>query len=234
MVTQAGSLVSVVVPVYNGEQYLAEALDSVLSQTERNLEILVVDDGSNDSSAAIIAEYTDRDERVRMLTQPNSGVTAARNAGILASRSQYIAFIDQDDRWRHDALATHLHTLYSKPDLGYTLAHQVCFLQPGATAPDWFQLQKLDEAVAGYLPGALCTRRSVFDTIGLFDERYSVSSDADWFAKARDANVTMELLSQVILERRIHSVNQSRHAEFIQKELLQLLHESIRRKREQL
>lgn len=227
------ALASVILPVYNGERFLAEAIDSVLAQTRPALELVAVDDGSTDASARMLADYAARDTRVVVLTQANAGVTAARNAGIAASHGEYIAFLDQDDRWTADALALHIAALAADPGLGYTLAHQVCFLEPGAEEPEWFRLQQLDAPVAGYLPGALCARRSAFDRIGLFDERFTISSDADWFARARDAGIAMRLLPGATLQRRIHDVNQSRHAEVIQQELFQLLAESIRRKREQ-
>lgn len=227
------ALISVILPVYNGERYLAEAIDSVLAQSGWKLELITIDDGSTDKSADILAAYAARDPRVKVLTQANAGVTVARNIGITRSEGAYISFLDQDDRWAPDALSMHVQALNADPELGYTLAHQVCFLEPGADEPDWFKLQHLDEPMAGYLPGALCARRSVFDKVGLFDERFAISSDADWFAKARDAEIAMKLLSAVTLQRRIHDVNQSRHAEVIQKELFQLLAESIRRKREQ-
>lgn len=89
--------VSVIIPVYNAEKYLRECLDSVVNQTLRDIEIICVDDGSTDSSPAVLAEYAARDSRVRVLTQENSGVGPARNAGIRAARGEFVAFLDPDD-----------------------------------------------------------------------------------------------------------------------------------------
>lgn len=89
--------VSVIVPVYNAEKYLRECLDSVVNQTLRDIEIICVDDGSTDSSPAVLAEYAARDSRVRVLTQENAGVGPARNAGIRAARGEFVAFLDPDD-----------------------------------------------------------------------------------------------------------------------------------------
>lgn len=88
-------------PCYNGQAYIAEAIDSVLRQTHQDFELIVVDDGSTDASAAIVAGYG---ERVRVLRQANRGVSAARNAGIAASRGDFIAFLDSDDYWEPDFL----------------------------------------------------------------------------------------------------------------------------------
>lgn len=89
--------VSVIVPVYNVERYLARCLDSVLGQTERDFEIVCVDDGSTDSSPRILAEYAARDPRVRVVTQANRGLSGARNAGLDAAAGEWIMFVDSDD-----------------------------------------------------------------------------------------------------------------------------------------
>ena len=88
---------SVIIPVYNVEEYLAGCLDSVIAQTYENLEIICVDDGSTDNSPAILRQYADRDARIRIITQKNMGQSVARNAGLAAATSEYIAFIDSDD-----------------------------------------------------------------------------------------------------------------------------------------
>ena len=89
--------VSVIVPVYNVEKYLAACLDSALMQTLSPLEIVCVDDGSTDASPAILAEYARRDARIVALRQPNGGLSAARNAGMAAARGEYLLFLDSDD-----------------------------------------------------------------------------------------------------------------------------------------
>ena len=89
-------LISVVIPCYNVEKYAAKCMDSVLSQTYCNLEVVVVDDGSTDGTAGILERYT-TDKRVKLIKQPNSGVTAARNAGIAATTGELLTFVDSDD-----------------------------------------------------------------------------------------------------------------------------------------
>ena len=88
--------VSVVMPVYNGERFLRESLDSVFAQTFQDFEVLCVDDGSTDNSAAVFEQYG---VRIRVLRQKNAGQSAARNAGVILAKGQYIAFLDQDDLW---------------------------------------------------------------------------------------------------------------------------------------
>lgn len=90
-------LVTVIVPVYNAQEYLPKCLDSILSQTYANLEIILVDDGSKDESLKILREYEKRDTRVKVYTKENGGVSSTRNLGIKAANGEYIAFIDADD-----------------------------------------------------------------------------------------------------------------------------------------
>ena len=95
-------LISCVVPVFNGERYLGEALDSILAQTYRPLELLVVDDGSTDGAAALVTRYRDQ---TRPLFQPNAGQAAARNLGLSVARGEFVAFLDADDLWHPEKLA---------------------------------------------------------------------------------------------------------------------------------
>ena len=106
--------ISVVLPVYNGERFLAEALDSILTQTFADFELIAVDDGSTDGSLAILRAYAERDKRVRIITRPNTGVVGARNDGLAATTGEFIAWMDSDDRSlpdrflrQHDFLRTH-------------------------------------------------------------------------------------------------------------------------------
>lgn len=104
------SLISVIIPVYKAEKYLPDCLDSVLGQTYRNLEVILVDDGSPDDSGAICDEYAARDRRVRVIHQKNGGVCIAKNAGLNAANGDYIGFVDADDYIDPDMY----HSLYER------------------------------------------------------------------------------------------------------------------------
>ena len=99
-------LVSIVVPVYNVEKYLREAVDSVCAQTYPEWELLLVDDGSTDQSGAICDEYAQTDERIRVFHTDNRGVSCARNLGIENAKGHWIAFLDSDDYLNKDCLST--------------------------------------------------------------------------------------------------------------------------------
>ena len=103
--------ISVIVPAYNVEEYLADCLDSVLDQPVDDLEVVVVDDGSTDSSALIARRFADRDDRVRLIRQPNHGLGHARNTGIAAAAGEFLSFVDSDDRLPQDALGRLLSVL---------------------------------------------------------------------------------------------------------------------------
>lgn len=97
-------LVSVIIPVYNVEQYLRQCLDSVVNQTLKDIEIICVNDSSTDNSLAILNEYAARDSRIKVITQPNGGAGAARNNGLSASTGKYLSFLDSDDFFEPDML----------------------------------------------------------------------------------------------------------------------------------
>lgn len=99
-------LVSIIMPVYNAEQYLASSIDSVLAQSAKDFELLLINDGSKDSSLAICQEYAAKDSRVRVLDKPNGGVSSARNLGLDEAKGEWLMFIDSDDWLTEDALAT--------------------------------------------------------------------------------------------------------------------------------
>ena len=105
--------VSIIIPVYNVKQYLAEALDSVINQTYDNLEIIVVDDGSDDGSEIICEEYAQKDNRIKLIHRENGGLSAARNTGLDNMTGEYVAFLDSDDVFLPEAIKKSLNALLS-------------------------------------------------------------------------------------------------------------------------
>ena len=91
------ALISVVVPVYNAQGYLSDCLESLTRQTHKDLEILVIDDGSKDESAALCRQWEKKDGRIRLIQKENGGVSSARNLGLEQARGEYVAFVDADD-----------------------------------------------------------------------------------------------------------------------------------------
>lgn len=117
------SRVSVVMPCYNCEQFLKESILSILSQTYENLELIIVDDASTDSSGDIIHSYASADHRVKPVRHPhNRGVAAARNSGIAESTGDYIAFCDADDAWEEDKLETQLNSIQMNGNVDFVFS----------------------------------------------------------------------------------------------------------------
>jgi glycosyltransferase involved in cell wall biosynthesis len=224
-------LVSIVVPVYNGERYLAAALHSILAQDYRPFEIIVVDDGSTDGSASIVRSLAQVHNEIRYLHQDNQGLAAALNRGIAAGRGELFAFLDADDLWVSDKLHIQVNHLLQHPHLGYTLTRMRWFLEPGIDPPSWSRWRPdlLSEDLPGYGLGTMLIRRSIFEQIGTFDPQYQ-ASDSDWFARAKDASVPMTVLHETLLRRRIHDANISHRHGLLRSDLLSILRTSINRK----
>ncbi len=110
--------VSVIVPAYNVSKYIQYALASLEKQTFSDFEVLIIDDGSTDDTAAVVQKFCQRDNRFRLLKKQNGGLSSARNYGIRHARGEYIALLDGDDVYHRDKIATHVARLYNQPDVG--------------------------------------------------------------------------------------------------------------------
>ncbi len=197
--------VSVIVPVYDGARWLAEALASALAQTTPPDEIVVVDDGSSDESAAI-ARAT---PGVRCVSQPHQGVAAARNRGLDEARGELIAFLDADDTFAPDKLATQVASMIERPELGFTLTHQRYVLEPDVPVPAWIVDGDVARETLCYGTGSMVAWARVFTRVGRFDTGRTTGEDSDWMARAADAGVVHGIIARPLLVRRVHAHNLS-------------------------
>lgn len=221
-------LVSVIVPVFEGERFLGDALDSVAAQTYPNIETLVVDDGSSDRSAEIASERSE----VLVLREPHRGAAAARNVGLSAARGELIALLDQDDEWRPQKLARQAAALAERPELAIVLSHVEMVLVDGTPCPDWFEPAWLTSSTPGFVPSTWLVRREVFERVGQFDTSYSIACDSDWLTRAKDAGLTSEMLSDVLVRWRLHGANSSYDQATMRHETLRMLRATAERQRE--
>lgn len=182
--------VTVIIPAFNGERWVAEAIDSALAQTVPPLEVIVVDDGSTDATAAVLAGYGGR---IRAITQPNQGVAAARNTGLRAARGGTIAFLDADDAWHPRKLELQLRILSEQPRLG--LLGTRIFNWPAATLPATADnshppvtgLSREQLVVKNYLvASSVVLRRDVAREVGDFDTRLNGAEDHDYWLRAAE------------------------------------------------
>ncbi|MFC1852053.1 glycosyltransferase family 2 protein [candidate division CSSED10-310 bacterium] len=221
-------LVSVIIPVYNREQYVAEAIESVRQQTYRNFELIIVDDGSTDNTHHIVRSI----KEVRYIHQPNQGVAGARNTGIAAAQGEFLAFCDSDDVWPDHKLKTQLKFLLDHPTVDYTIGHLKNFIDPGFELPSGVTEKLFEADRIGLM--TLVSRRAVFQQLGDFNPDYRVASDLDWFKRATDAGVIMKLLPEILLLRRIHKTNISLHqVKTLKKSVMRIFKASLDRQRKQ-
>lgn len=134
--------VSVIIPVYKVEKYVAATVESVLAQTYKNFELLIIDDGSPDKSIEICQQFTDH--RIRIIRQENRGVAAARNTGIRHAQGEYLAFLDADDLWTPEKLAKHIEHLENSPAVGVSFCRSA-FIDESGEPLGIYQITKLKE-----------------------------------------------------------------------------------------
>jgi glycosyltransferase involved in cell wall biosynthesis len=223
-------LVSCIVPVFNGERYIREALDSILAQTYRRLEIIVADDGSTDRTAEIVATFKDT---VLYLKQNNAGPATARNLGVRAASGDFIAFLDADDLWHPEKVGRQIARFQARPELDCCVAYCENFWVPELEVEaEKYRSHRISRPMPGYVTGTLCVRRAVFDSVGLFNTALAHGDSTDWFLRAAERGAVMELLSDVLLFRRLHPSNRSRvRAATSREEYLRLLKLSLDRRR---
>ncbi|MDQ3438460.1 MAG: glycosyltransferase [Actinomycetota bacterium] len=181
----AEELVSVVIPCYNQAHFLSEAIQSVLSQTYTDFEVVVVDDGSKDDTAQVSAGYAAKDSRVRLIEQENRGLAGARNRGLAESHGQYVAFLDSDDRLLEEALEVGVRELEAHPGCAFVSGRYRPIDADGETysvprqarvGGDHYLALLRDNYIS--MPALVMYRRWVFDEVGDFDG--SVDAAADW------------------------------------------------------
>jgi hypothetical protein len=174
--------VSVIIPVYKVEKYIAATVRSVLEQTYTNFEVLLIDDGSTDRSIEICQQFTD--PRIKIIRQENRGVAAARNTGIRHAQGEYFAFLDADDLWSKEKLAKHVEHLDSSPSVGVSFCRSA-FIDEAGKPLGIYQISKLKGIT---LLDLLCRtpigngsvaviRREVFEDIKFQDNLYGVVED---------------------------------------------------------
>lgn len=195
-------LVSVIIPTYNCELYIAETLDSVLNQTFKDVEIIVVDDGSTDRTREIVAAYG---QPVRLVAQSNAGVCTARNRGIREAAGRYVCLMDHDDYWFPDKLAEQVQMLRARPETGVVYSSFILWHRDSGSGkfpePASFDLAAypdgIDPEFSGWiyhqflldcwmLTSTAMFRREVFDSCGVFDVNLPYSEDWElWLRVSR-------------------------------------------------
>ena len=219
------SVVSVVITCYNQAHFLREAIESILSQSYSNNEIIVVDDGSTDNTSQIAASYP----TLRYIYQKNQGLSAARNTGLQKSRGDFVVFLDADDRLLPIALETGVECLHMGPDYAFASGHHSVIRMDGSLKPlpskPCVVRDHYLELLRGNYIGMHATvmyRRSVFETVGLFDTSLKACEDYDLYLRiTRKAPVYCH--DKITAEYRHHDANMSRDRALMLKFSLKVL-----------
>ncbi len=220
--------VSVVIPAFNAEKYLEASIDSVLGQTVRAHEIVVVDDGSTDRTADIVGSYG---EPVRCHRQSNHGVGHACNQGARLSTGDFLAFQAADDLWVPEKLERQLEAFRLQPGLDMVFAHVQQFVSPELNDADRLRFRCPAEPMPGYLAAAMLVRRASFERVGPLPTHVQVGDFIDWYDRARSEGLRETMLPEVLVKRRIHTTNLSIRRRHDQAELAQVLKGVIDRRR---
>jgi glycosyltransferase involved in cell wall biosynthesis len=226
--------VSVILAVKNGAQYLEESLRSVLAQDHRPYEVLVVDDESTDETESIARQFAA--DGVRFIrNRPALGISGSRNFGICMACGELLAFTSHDDIWVPHKLRKQAQRFAARPQLDYCIALVRPFLDPGLTAPPTgFRPELVGADVPGYLIETLVARPRAFERVGNFDTSFPQGEDTEWYARARQLGLEMEMIDEVLVHKRLHGNSTTYNAARAQQwrhEILRVVKQTLERRR---
>jgi hypothetical protein len=210
-------IISVIIPAYNVERYLAETLDSVLAQTYPHFDVMIINDGSTDRTLEIAHQYEAKDPRIHVVSQLNQGISIARNRGIQETTGELIAFLDADDRWVPEKLACHGLHFATTPQLGMSFA-RVSFIQGnGSTMGQTSHSKLIDISPQDFYlenhaitPSNVVIRRSVLKSVGAFNPKFSNGlEDQELFVRLLCSGITVEGLGTILTDYRIREESMS-------------------------
>ncbi|MBD3322693.1 MAG: glycosyltransferase [Chitinivibrionales bacterium] len=215
--------ISVVIPLYNGETFIAECLESVFAQTDQPMEVIVVDDGSTDKSVEIVKNF---EKNITVINQKNSDVSAARNAGVKAAHGELIAFLDQDDLWEPSKLEKQIALFMKEPDIDLVFTDLVKIGPSGKkrhpkdrdkiarSLTDSNLFHKL--AIKNVLmPSAVMVKKGSFVKAGLFDESFATCGDYEMWLRMAGMNMKFRYVSDPLTVYRYHGANESKKTDIM-------------------
>ena len=220
--------VSVIIPAYNCERFIAEAVESVRRQDHRPIEIIVVDDGSTDGTSARVKNLG---KDIRYVHQSNRGPAAARNRGIEMAKGEVFTFLDADDYWPENKLEIQLAHLRRYPRIEVVLG-RIQFTGSLTEADMKIRFEGPDNTMVNINLGSGIFKRAVFEKVGIFDESLRHFEDHDWFLRAREKDVSMVILENITLYYRRHENSMSSRKSEDDPTMIQILKKSLDRRRQ--
>ena len=197
-------LISVIIPVYNGEPYLAAAIESALAQTWNPIEIIVIDDGSTDGSAGVAKGFV---PSVKYELQRHAGPGAARNRGVALAQGDYFAFLDADDLWPREKLEFQMAAFNASAPPEAVFGYVEQFVSPDLSPDDAAKMDCPPGATPARLPGTMLIKRQTFKEAGWFSNKLRVGEFVEWYARATEIPINDIMIPKVVLRRRIHATN---------------------------
>lgn len=233
--------VSVITPLYNGEKYIEKAIDSILSQTYKNLESIVIDDGSTDNSGGLVKDKFG--DKIRYSYQENKGAATAVNKGISLIQGDYIAFCDQDDLWLPEKLEKQVKFLEANQNVGLVYSDAFLAEDGRLTRKTWLQSRKVKPCSGGkeqcltflfsknFIPAPLTVlmKRSVIDRAGLLNENFSATYDYEYWFRILEAGIQIAFLDECLAVWNSHAGQGSRRIRKMKLDQLKILREFLAR-----
>jgi glycosyltransferase involved in cell wall biosynthesis len=220
--------VSVIIPAYNAEKFLRDAIQSVIAQNYPSLELIVVDDGSTDGTADVIKEFP----QVEYVHQQNQGTAAALNTAVQLARGDLFAFLDSDDLWLPKKLEKQVDILSHNEHVGMVFSQIQDFLCDSMTREQKEKIEFNDKVMTGIQKSTLVIRRESFFSIGLFSSTSNIDM-LDWYARAKEKKIEEYVIPEVLVRRRIHGNNQTLQKKKMKNEFPGVLKTILDRRRAQ-
>ena len=217
-------LISVIIPVYNGEKYLEEAIESLLNQKYEPLEIIVIDDGSTDTTATIAKSYG---TALRYFYQENAGPARALNFGISEANGVFLGFIDADDLWVKQKIKRLLTPMLENPKISAVVGELQRFWIDQHQTRHFLEKERASSLLAGLF------KRELFESVGKLNEQLYAHYDIDWYLRLNEKDYPVKYIPDVVGYYRRHGENASSTSDATEnnKAMLALLHQSILRRR---
>jgi glycosyltransferase involved in cell wall biosynthesis len=214
--------ISTIIPLFNCEKYLGAAIESILAQKYEPMQIIVVDDGSSDGSAAVARSFS----QVEYHFQENAGPATALNKGLAEAKGEFIAFLDADDLWTEGKLKRQLDAFANDPTLDMVMGNVEQFRETGPdTPPVSLGIFK------GYLKIAMLIRRNAMIRVGIFDPQWKTGDFIDWYIRATEIPLKSIMLPEVVARRRIHETNMGIRQRDVQSDYARIMKVALERRR---
>ncbi|MEN8153737.1 MAG: glycosyltransferase family A protein [Acidobacteriota bacterium] len=196
--------VSVIIPAYNGEKYLGEAIESVLSQSLEPMEIIVINDGSDDETYKIEKTFSGY---IKYLSQDRKGLGFSRNRGIEQSNGNFTAHLDADDLWEKEKLLFQYETFKENRDVEITGGLMRSFYSPEIDIEEIKSIYCPPDPIPSFSASAIVVKKSCYKRIGFYSTGIDDAPDLEWFIRAREYGIKEIMINKILCHRRIHKSN---------------------------